>query len=126
QETYRLIQEVGYQAAFVFKYSERKHTIAARKFVDDVPEQVKGARTNQIVELQKEISLSKNKELIGTTVEVMLEGHSKKSDLQWMGHSDHNVTVVWPKDNEVRQPGDLVPVLVSDASPSTLYGHVQS
>lgn len=125
QETYRLMQEVEYQAAFVFKYSERKHTIAARKFVDDVPEQVKGYRTNQIVELQKKISLSKNQELIGTTVEVMLEGHSKKSDLQWMGHSDHNVTVVWPKDDEARQPGDLVPVLVMDASPSTLYGHVQ-
>jgi tRNA-2-methylthio-N6-dimethylallyladenosine synthase len=94
--------------------------------VDDVPEPVKGYRTNQIIELQKEISLSKNKELIGTTVEVMLEGHSKKSDLQWMGHSDHNVTVVWPKDNEIRHPGDLVPVLILDASPSTLYGHVPS
>lgn len=126
QDTYRLIQAVGYQAAFVFKYSERKHTIAARKYVDDVPEHVKGNRTNQIVELQKEISLSKNKELIGSVVEVMLEGDSKKSNLQWMGHSDHNVTVVWPKDDQTRQPGDLVPVLVLDASPSTLYGCVQS
>jgi len=126
QDTYRLVQEVGYQAAFVFKYSERKHTIAARKYADDVPEQVKGYRTNQIVELQKEISLSKNKELIGTMVEVMLEGDSKKSEHQWMGHSDHNVTVVWPKDDVTRRPGDLVPVLVLDASPSTLYGLVQS
>lgn len=126
QETYRLMQEVRYQAAFVFKYSERKHTIAARKYVDDVPGQVKGYRTNQIVELQKEISLSKNTALIGHTVEVMLEGDSKKSNLQWMGHSDHNVTVVWPKDDVARQPGDLVPVVVLDASPSTLYGHVQS
>ena len=126
QETYRLMQEVGYQAAFVFKYSERKHTIAARKYIDDVPEQVKGYRTNQIVELQKEISLSKNKALIGTIVEVMLEGNSKKSELQWMGHSDHNVTVVWSKDDAARRPGDLVPVLILDASPSTLYGQVQS
>ena len=126
QDTYRLVQAMGYQAAFVFKYSERKHTIAARKYADDVPEQVKGYRTNQIVELQKAISLSKNTDRIGTTVEVMLEGHSKKSDLQWMGHSDHNVTVVWPKDDVVRQPGDLVPVLVLDASPSTLYGCIQS
>lgn len=126
QDTYRLVQEVGYQAAFVFKYSERKHTIAARKYADDVPEQVKGYRTNQIVELQKEISLSKNQELFGTVVEVMLEGDSKKSEHQWMGHSDHNVTVVWPKDDVTRRPGDLVPVLVLDASPSTLYGLVQS
>jgi len=123
-DTYRLVQDVGYQAAFVFKYSERKHTIAARKYADDVPEQVKGYRTNQIVDLQKEISLAKNKELIGTTVEVMLEGDSKKSELQWMGHSDHNVTVVWPKDDLARQPGDLVSVMVLDASPSTLYGRV--
>jgi tRNA-2-methylthio-N6-dimethylallyladenosine synthase len=126
QETYRLVEEVEYQAAFVFKYSERKHTIAARKYVDDIPEQVKGYRTNRIVELQKDISLSKNKARIGTVVEVMLEGDSKKSDAQWMGHSDHNVTVVWPKDDRVRQPGDLVPVRVVDASPSTLYGCVQS
>jgi tRNA-2-methylthio-N6-dimethylallyladenosine synthase len=76
--------------------------------------------------LQKEISLSKNKALIGTIVEVMLEGNSKKSELQWMGHSDHNVTVVWSKDDAARRPGDLVPVLILDASPSTLYGHVQS
>ena len=122
QDTYRLMQEVEYQAAFVFKYSERKHTIAARKYPDDVQESVKGYRTNQIVELQKEISLRKNQSLIGTPVQVMVEGDAKKSDLQWMGHSDHNVTVVWPKDEIVRQPGDMVTVLVQDASPSTLYG----
>jgi len=126
QDTYRLVQEVGYQAAFVFKYSERKHTIAARKYADDVSDLVKGYRTNQIIELQKEISLSKNTELIGTNVEVMLEGNSKKSALQWMGHSDHNVTVVWPKDACVRKAGDLVPVRIVDASPSTLYGLVKS
>ena len=126
QDTYRLVQEVGYQAAFVFKYSERKHTIAARKYADDVSDLVKGYRTNQIIELQKEISLSKNTELIGTNVEVMLEGNSKKSELQWMGHSDHNVTVVWPKDDCVRKAGDLVPVRIVDASPSTLYGLVKS
>jgi tRNA-2-methylthio-N6-dimethylallyladenosine synthase len=126
RDTYRLVQEVGYQAAFVFKYSERKHTIAARKYADDIPEQVKGYRTNQIVELQKEISLLKNSAFIGTTVEVMLEGDSKKSNQQWMGHSDHNVTVVWSKDDRTRKPGDLVSVLIEDVSPSTLYGRVST
>ncbi len=126
QDTVRVVQEVGYQAAFVFKYSERKHTIAARKYVDDIPEHVKGQRTNHIVELQKEVSLQKNRSLIGTTVEVMLEGNSKKSLSQWMGHSDHNVTVVWPKDDVVRHPGDVVSVSVLDASPSTLYGRCSS
>lgn len=126
QDTYQLVQEVEFQAAFVFKYSERKHTIAARKYPDDIPEQVKGHRTNQIVELQKEISMAKNQALIGMIVEAMLEGDAKKSQLQWMGHSDHNVTVVWPKDGIDRNPGDLVPVRILDASPSTLYGYAQS
>ncbi len=121
-DTYRLMEEVEYQAAFVFKYSERKNTIAARKYPDDIPEATKGARTNHIIELQKQISLRKNTDQIGTTVRVMIEGEAKKSDLQWMGHTEQNVTVVWPKDEQPRQPGDLVSVYIHDASPSTLYG----
>lgn len=122
QDTYDLVKEMEYQAAFVFKYSERKHTIAARKYPDDIPEQVKGYRTNQIIELQKEISLQKNQALIGTAVEVMIEGDAKKSDQQWMGHTEQNVTVVWPKGSSILFPGDLVSVSIQDATPSTLYG----
>lgn len=126
QDTYNLVKELQYQAAFVFKYSERKHTIAARKYPDDISEQVKGYRTNEIIELQKEISLQKNRSLIGTPVEVMIEGDSKKSDQQWMGHTEANVTVVWSKDAHVGSPGDLVSVVIQDATPSTLYGIVGS
>jgi len=126
QDTYNLVKELQYQAAFVFKYSERKHTIAARKYPDDISEQVKGYRTNEIIELQKEISLQKNRSLIGTPVEVMIEGNSKKSDQQWMGHTEANVTVVWSKDAHVGSPGDLVSVVIQDATPSTLYGIVGS
>ena len=126
QDTYDLMKEVEYQAAFVFKYSERKHTIAARKYLDDIPEQVKGYRTNQLIELQKEISLRKNHALIGAEVDVMIEGEAKKSDQQWMGHTEANVTVVWPKDHLMRSPGDFVSVLIQDATPSTLYGIVRS
>ena len=122
EDTYDLVKDMEYQAAFVFKYSERKHTIAARKYPDDVPEQVKGYRTNQIIELQKEISLRKNQAVIGTSVEVMIEGDAKKSDQQWMGHTEHNVTVVWSKGPSTHLPGDLVSITIQDATPSTLYG----
>ncbi|MEX2493785.1 MAG: tRNA (N6-isopentenyl adenosine(37)-C2)-methylthiotransferase MiaB [Nitrospirales bacterium] len=122
QDTYDLVKEMEYQAAFVFKYSERKHTIAARKYPDDIPEQVKGYRTNVIIELQKEISLKKNRGLFGKTVEVMIEGDAKKSDRQWMGHTEYNVTVVWPKGSSTHFPGELVSVTIHDATPSTLYG----
>jgi tRNA-2-methylthio-N6-dimethylallyladenosine synthase len=126
QDTYDLVKEMEYQAAFVFKYSERKHTIAARKYSDDIPEQVKGHRTNQLIELQKEISLQKNQALVGTEVDVMIEGDAKKSDQQWMGHTEANVTVVWPKSHFVRSPGDFASVFIQDATPSTLYGIVHS
>jgi tRNA-2-methylthio-N6-dimethylallyladenosine synthase len=126
QDTYYLMKEMEYQAAFVFKYSERKHTIAARKYPDDIPERVKGYRTNQLIELQKEISLQKNQTLIGTEVDVMIEGDAKKSNQQWMGHTEANVTVVWPKDDLVRSPGDFASVFIQDATPSTLYGMVHS
>ena len=126
QETYDLVKEVKYQAAFVFKYSERKHTIAARKYPDDIPEQVKGYRTNQLIELQKEISLQKNQTLIGAKVEVLIEGDAKKSDGQWMGHTEQNVTVVWPKNSHRGVIGDLVSLSILDATPSTLYGSANS
>ena len=126
QETYDLVKEMKYQAAFTFKYSERKHTIAARKYPDDIPEKVKGFRTNEIIELQKEISLQKNQDLIGHQVQVMIEGDAKKSDQQWMGHTEHNVTVVWPKDTHSGLPGDLVSISIQDATPSTLYGIADS
>jgi tRNA-2-methylthio-N6-dimethylallyladenosine synthase len=126
QDTYNLVKELEYQAAFVFKYSERKHTIAARKFPDTISEQVKGYRTNEIIELQKEITLCKNQALIGREVEVLIEGDSKKSDQQWMGHTEHNVTVVWPKNSQPGLPGDLVSISIHDATPSTLYGMANS
>ena len=126
QETYDLVKEMKYQAAFTFKYSERKHTIAARKYTDDIPEKVKGFRTNEIIELQKEISLQKNQDLIGRQVEVMIEGDAKKSDQQWMGHTEHNVTVVWSKNSHPGLPGDLVSISIQDATPSTLYGTADS
>ncbi len=126
QETYDLMKEIQYQSAFVFKYSERKHTIAARKYSDDITEQVKGERTNQLITLQKDISLAKNQALVGTEVEVLIEGDAKKSDQQWMGHTESNVTAVFPKHTLPASPGDVVSMEVQDATPSTLYGLAHS
>jgi len=122
QDTYRVVEEVGYHSAFIFKYSERKHTIASRKYLDDVAETAKVDRVNRLIELQKRISLLKNQEMVGHTVQVLVEGDSKKSTDQWMGKSDSNVTVVWQKGEAPTKPGDLVSVGVFRASVTTLFG----
>ena len=121
-DTYEIVREVGYHAAFIFKYSERKHTIAARKYRDDVPDRVKSDRVTRLVDLQKGISLQKNRDMVGRTVQVLVEGDAKKSSAQWMGRSDGNITVVWEKGGSTVRPGDLVEVRITDASVTTLFG----
>ncbi|WP_447980711.1 tRNA (N6-isopentenyl adenosine(37)-C2)-methylthiotransferase MiaB [Candidatus Nitrospira bockiana] len=122
QDTYRMVQDVGYHAAFVFKYSERKHTIAERKYPDDVPDAVKAARVSRLVDLQKRISLEKNRAVIGRTFTVLVEGDAKRSSAQWMGRTDGGITVVWEKSARPVAPGDLVSVTITDASATTLFG----
>ena len=121
-DTYELIREIEFQAAYIFKYSERKNTIASRKYPNDVPEHVKSDRVTRLVGLQKNISTKVNQRLVGQPVNVLIEGPAKKSRDQWMGHTESNVTVVWNKKHAPNQPGDLVTVMVTDASASTLFG----
>ncbi|MEW6543302.1 MAG: tRNA (N6-isopentenyl adenosine(37)-C2)-methylthiotransferase MiaB [Nitrospirota bacterium] len=121
-DTRRIVEEVGYHSAFIFKYSERKNTIAARKYPDDVPEEAKSSRVARLVELQKAISLRKNRELVGRTVEVLVEGNAKKSEAQWMGKTDGNLTAVWDKNGLATGPGDLLPIRIASASATTLFG----
>lgn len=121
-ETYELVREIEFQSAYIFKYSERKNTIAYRKLPDDVPESVKSERVTQLVDLQKTISAGKNRRVIGTDVEVLVEGNAKKSSRQWMGHTESNVTVVWDKSASPLALGDPVTIKVEDASASTLFG----
>ena len=123
-DTYQVVREVGYHAAFIFKYSERKNTIAARKYRDDVPETVKSDRVTRLVELQKAISLEKNREIIGRTVLVLVEGDAKKSSAQWMGRTDGNITVVCEKRGSGIRPGDLIPITITRVSATTLFGEV--
>jgi tRNA-2-methylthio-N6-dimethylallyladenosine synthase len=122
QDTYALVKEVEYHSAYIFKYSERKNTIAARKFADDVPEEIKTERVTQLVDLQRAISLKKNRAMLGQQVEVLIEGDGKRSSEQWMGRTDGNIVTVFPKTDAHLKPGALAPVLITDATITTLYG----
>lgn len=120
-DTYRLLEEVRYHAAFIFKYSERKNTIATRKWTDDVPETVKSERVTALVDLQRKISHDRNRVFLGTTLSVLVEGDAKRSSLQSMGKSDGNITVVWAKNSVPADPGQMIQLSVYDCSASTLY-----
>lgn len=120
-DTAALMDSVQYHSAYVFKYSERKNTIAARKFPDDVPEPVKSNRVTALVERQRAISYRRNRDLLGKVLSVLVEGNAKRSDLQGMGKSDGNVTVVWDKVIVPSKPGDLLTLQIYDASATTLY-----
>ena len=121
-QTLSLMREVGYDSAFMFKYSERPGTFAARHYADDVPEEEKIRRLNEIIALQNELSLESNRRDIGKTFEVLVEGYSKRSREQMCGRSQQNKMIVFPKGNA--KPGDLVMVRVTDASSATLLGEI--
>jgi tRNA-2-methylthio-N6-dimethylallyladenosine synthase len=120
-DTHRLLEEVRYHSAFIFVYSERSHTIAARKFPDDIAPEVKSQRVTALVETQRRISSARNREYIDMTLPVLVEGDSKKSHLQAMGKTDGHITVIWNKSDLPSRPGQLVSCSIYDASASTLY-----
>lgn len=120
QETLDLMRWTKYDSAFMFKYSERPGTYAAKNLDDDVPEEVKGRRLQEIINLQLEISLENNKNNIGKVYEVLVEGTSKKSDQELFGRTSQNKVVVFPKRDYV--PGDLVKVKIYDCTSATLKG----
>lgn len=120
RETLTLMEAVRYDHAFMFAYSERPGTYAARKFSDDVPEPVKKARLSEIIALQNRHSLEANRREIGQVRTVLAEGPSKRSDAQLMGRTDANRVVVF--DREGYAPGDYVSVRVESATSATLKG----
>ena len=121
-DTLSLMREVGYDSAFMFKYSERPGTFAAKHYQDDVPEEEKIRRLNEIIALQNELSLESNRRDIGKTFEVLVEGYSKRSREQMCGRSQQNKMIVFPKGDA--KPGDLVMVRVTEASSATLIGEL--
>lgn len=122
QETLSLMREVGYDSAFMFKYSERKGTYASKNLPDDVPEEVKLRRLQEMIDLQMELSLESNKNDIGKEFEVLVEGYSKRSREQLSGRTSQNKVVLF--DNQGQKVGDLVRVKIKDASAITLFGDI--
>ena len=121
RQTLDVIQSIGYDGAFTFKYSPREHT-KAWEMNDDVPDEVKAERLNEIIELQQNISFKKNQMLVGSTVEILVERESAKSRDEWMGRTDTNKVTVFSKDNS--RIGDLVKITIDRCNSATLFGTV--
>jgi tRNA-2-methylthio-N6-dimethylallyladenosine synthase len=107
----------------MFFYSERPGTLAARKYADDIPEDVKKRRLNEVIRLQNAVSLRHNQADIGKTFKVLIEGNSRKSDLDFCGRNTQNKMVVFPK-KEGLKPGDYAMVRVKEATSATLLGEI--
>lgn len=122
QDTLSLMDKVHFDFAYMFKYSERPKTLAERKFEDDVPDDVKGRRLNEIIEKQNAHSLESHRRQIGQIQKVLIEGTSRKSSEQLCGRNSRNVMVVFPK--EVYQKGEYVMVRITDCTSATLFGEV--
>lgn len=120
--TLSLMREVGFDTAFMFKYSERPGTRASRVYPDNVPEEEKVRRLNEIIALQNELSLQSNLKEIGKTVEVLVEGYSKRSHDDMYGRTGTYKTVVFPR--EGRHIGEFVHVHIEEASAATLKGKI--
>ena len=119
-ETYNMMAEIRYDSAFMFKYSSRDGTLAHKTLDDDVSEEEKGRRLKEIIGLQEGISHEINQELIGETVEVLVEGESRRDSDRYQGKTDGFKTTVFPKASS--QVGDLVRVKVESVTAHTLIG----
>lgn len=122
QETLSLMREVGFDSSFMFKYSERPGTLAARTMPDNIPEEVKIDRLNRMIALQNELSRESNARDIGKTFDVLVEGVSKRSKEQFVGRNQQNKTLVFPRGDY--RVGDTVRVRVVDSSSATLIGEL--
>jgi tRNA-2-methylthio-N6-dimethylallyladenosine synthase len=121
-ETLSLMDEVKYDFAYMFKYSERPKTLAERKFEDDIPEDVKSKRLTEIIEKQLGYALASNQNRIGMVEKVLVEGESKRSSEMFCGRTSRNSMVVFPR-ADVKK-GDYVLVKITDCTSATLLGAI--
>ncbi len=119
KQTMDLLQAVGYDGAYTFKYSPRKRT-KAWSMSDDVPDEVKNRRLDEIINIQRSISLHRNRKMIGQIMKVLVEGASKKSNVDLCGRTDTNKMVIFPKNGNVA--GDYINVRIERANSATLFG----
>jgi tRNA-2-methylthio-N6-dimethylallyladenosine synthase len=124
QDTISLMEIVRFDMAYMFSYSERPGTLAARRYEDDVPEDVKKRRLEEIINLQNKHSRESYQNDIGKTFKVLIEGDSKRSDMDWCGRNSQNKMMVFPKGNYQLQKGDYVNVKVNTATSATLIGEI--
>lgn len=126
QDTLDVMAYARYDMSYMFFYSERPGTLAQRRYEDDVPEAVKKRRLQEIVELQNRLSAESNRQDVGKTFKVLIEGNSKRSDADWMGRNSQNKVIVFPKEGIDLKAGDYVWVTVYDSTQATLLGKIQA
>ena len=124
QDTLSIMEYSRYDFSYMFFYSERPGTLAHRRYKDDIPEEVKKRRLQEIVEVQNRLSLESNKKDIGKTFKVLIEGDSKKNEKEWKGRNSQNKVIVFPKGNHDLKKGDYVTVKVNDCTQATLLGEI--
>ena len=122
QQTLSLMREVGFDSAFMFKYSERPGTLASREMKDNVPEDVKIDRLNRMIALQNELSKESNLRDVGKTFEILVEGYSKRSKNDMFGRTQQNKVIVFPAGNA--KVGEYRMAHVTSASSATLLGEL--
>lgn len=123
QDTLSVVEFSKYSMSYMFFYSERPGTVAARKYEDDIPLEIKKRRLQEIIRLQTQISFRLNQKDIGKTFKVLIEGESKRSDQDWKGRNTQNKMLVFTKKGQ-HQAGDYVYVKVNDATSATLMGEM--
>lgn len=122
EETLDMMRYVRYQLGYMFKYSERPNTIAQRKFEDDIPEEIKQKRLEEIITVHRENAHFRNNEMVGKVYEVLIEGTSKKSEEELYGRTPQNAVAVFPKENHT--VGTYVNILIESCTTGTLIGKV--
>ncbi|WP_051204022.1 tRNA (N6-isopentenyl adenosine(37)-C2)-methylthiotransferase MiaB [Hugenholtzia roseola] len=122
RETLSLMEWVEYDYSYMFFYSERPGTLAAKKYLDDVPEEIKKKRLQEVIDLQNKLSLARNRAMVGKTYKVLIEGVSKRSQEHLHGRTSSNKVVIFPKENY--QKGQYVEVQIEDCTSATLFGKV--
>ena len=120
QDTLDMMEYVKYSFGFMFAYSERPGTLAAKKMEDNVPLETKKRRLQEIINLQQKHSLLRAQEHVGQIQEVLIEGTSKKNENEWKGSNTQNTVVVFPKEHN--KMGDFVNVKINDCTSTTLKG----
>lgn len=126
QDTLSIMAYSKYDMSYMYFYSERPGTLAARRYTDDIPEEVKKRRLQEIVDLQGKLSFESNKKDVGNTFKVLIEGESKRSNNDWKGRSSENKMIVFPKGNAGLKAGDYAMVKITGFTQATLLGEIVS